>query len=292
MRVVAREFSYFPAYVVCLTQVTPHLRRLVLGGVGAAGWACLGQPDEAVLLVLPERGDRLVMPDDVTEGDPHERSRWYTVRGYDSERDELAVDLAAHPVGLTSRWARSVEPGDPVGVSSPHSWWDRPADATWQVLIGDLTALPLISRVLEEVSEGLHTQVVVEVPEAADEQRLMAPAGAEVRWVHTLHGQPSTLESIARSMYLPPGPGYVYVAGESSATRGVRKHLRHERGLGAQRYSVAGYWRDRSEEWMQRFHAVQAQLGLEELYARFEAPDADKEALNDELDRRLAAAGL
>jgi hypothetical protein len=43
---------------------------------------------------------------------------------------------------------------------------------------------------------------------------------------------------------------------------------------------------------MQRFHAVQSQLGLEELYARFETPDADKEALNDELDRRLAAAGL
>jgi NADPH-dependent ferric siderophore reductase len=289
---MAREFSYFHAYVVCLTHVTPHLRRLVLGGAGAAGWAGSGQPDEAVLLVFPEQGDQLVMPDEITEGDPHEHSRWYTVRGYDVERDKLTVDLAAHPLGRSARWAASAAPGDPIGISSPSSWWDRPADATWQVLIGDLTALPLISRVLEEASEGLHTQAVVEVPEAADQQQLVAPAGAEVRWVHTAQGQPSSLEDVARSVYLPPGPGYVYVAGEASAARGVRRHLRHERALSAQRYGVAGYWRNRSEEWMQRFHAVQSQLGLEELYARFETPDADKEALNDELDRRLAAAGL
>ena len=289
---MAREFSYFPAYVICLTHVTPHLRRLVLGGVGAAGWTCSDLPDEAVLLVFPGRGGRLVMPDEVTGGDPHEHSRWYTARSYDEEHDELTVDLAAHPVGLSTRWARSVQPGDPIGVSSPSSWWSRPADATWQVLIGDLTALPLISRVLEEVSDGLHTQAVVEVPGAADEQQLVAPAGAEVRWVHTAPGRPSSLEDIARSVYLPAGPGYVYVAGEAGAARGVRRHLRHERGLGAPRYGVSGYWRNRSEEWMQRFHAVQWQLGLEELYARFETPDADKEALNDELDRRLAAAGL
>jgi NADPH-dependent ferric siderophore reductase len=289
---MARDFSYHPAYVVCLVQLSPHMRRLVVAGAGAAGWSGCGAPDEAVLLVLPGPGGTLVMPDAICDGDPYELSRWYTVRGYDAGRDELTVDLATHPVGLTTRWARSVAPGDPIGISSAHSWWDRPVDAAWQVLIGDLTALPTISRVLEEAAAGLSTQVVVEVPDAADEQPLASPPEAEVRWVRTPPGQPSALEAIARSLDLPAGPGYVYAAGESRATRGVRKHLRHERGLPAHAYSVVGYWRNRSEEWMQRFVAAEAGLGLEELYARFEAPGADKEAINDELDRRLAAAGL
>lgn len=249
-------------------------------------------PDEAVLLVFPRPDGTVVLPDAGAEGDPHAYTRWYTVRRYDAQRDEVTVDLAEHAEGLSVRWARSAAPGDPIGISSVSSWWKRPDDAGWQVLIGDLTALPAISRVLEERSEGLPTRVVVEVPGAADEQQLAAPQGAEIGWVHTPQGEPSQLESVARSLRLPAGPGYVYAAGEAGAARAVRRHLRHDRALPAGRYSVSGYWRDRSEEWMQRFRRAEARLGLAELYARFEAADADKEALTDELDRRLDAAGL
>ena len=286
---MARAFSYHPAYVVGLSWRTPHLRRLVIGGVGAAGWRASGVPDESVLLVLPHRGRALRMPDEQDGGDP---TRWYTVRDYDAERDALTIDVADHPEGVMMRWVRGVAPGDPVGVSSVSSWWDRRGDATWQVLIGDLTALPAISRVLAEHSTGVETSAVLEVPSPEDEQRLDAPPGAEIRWLHTPLGGPSRLPDIARSLVLPTGPGYVYAAGEAAAARAVRRQLRHERGLVPGSYSVSGYWRHRSEDWMQRFHAAEAHLGLAELYARFEAPDADKEALTDEMDRRLDAAGL
>jgi NADPH-dependent ferric siderophore reductase len=289
---MAREFTYHQATVLSLTTLTPHMRRLVVGGAGAAGWRTSGVPDEALLLVFPRPGAGVVMPDTITEGDPYERTRWYTVRRYDAVRDELTVDIAGHDIGLSARWARSVETGDPIGVSCVHSWWDRPDDAAWQVLIGDLTALPTISRVLEDHSAGVPTQVLVEVPDAADEQQLVAPPGVQVTWVHTPADEPSQLEAMARSLVLPEGPGYVYAAGETSATRAVRKHLRHERGLPGSSYSVVGYWRTRSEEWLERYAAAQEVLGLEELYARFEADGADKEALNDEVDRRLIAAGL
>jgi len=204
----------------------------------------------------------------------------------------VSIDVADHPEGAMMCWTRSAAPGDPVGVSSVSSWWSRPPNAAWQVLIGDLTALPAIARVLEEQSAGVPTSAVLEVPGAADEQRLDAPPGTEIRWVHTPMGQPSRLADVARSLVLPTGPGYVYAAGEATAARALRRHLRHERGLTAGSYSVSGYWRHRCEEWMQRFRAAEHRLGLAELYARFEAADADKEALTDELDRRLDAAGL
>ena len=286
---MARAFSYVPAYVVSLTWRTPHLRRVVIGGAGAAGWRASEVPDESVMLVLPQRDGALRMPDEQGGGDP---ARWYTVRRYDRRRDELSIDVADHPEGAMMRWTRSAAPGDPVGVASVSSWWSRPPNAAWQVLIGDLTALPAIARVLEEQSAGVPTSAVLEVPGAADEQRLDAPPGTEIRWVHTPMGQPSGLADVARSLVLPTGPGYVYAAGEATAARALRRHLRHERGLTAGSYSVSGYWRHRCEEWMQRFRAAEHRLGLAELYARFEAADADKEALTDELDRRLDAAGL
>jgi NADPH-dependent ferric siderophore reductase len=286
---MARAFSYVPAYVVDLSRRTPHLHRVVIGGSGAAGWQASGVPDESVLLVLPRPGGALRMPDDQGGGDP---TRWYTVRRYDPDSDELTIDVAEHPEGVMMRWMRSAAPGDPVGVSSVTSWWSRPADATWQVLIGDLTALPAISRALEELSTGTSTSAVIEVPDAADEQHLDAPPGASIGWLHTPVGQPSRLPEVARSLVLPAGPGYVYCAGEAAAARAVRRHLRHERRLPAGSYSVSGYWRHRSEEWSRRFQAAEHQLGLAELYARFEAADADKEALTDEMDRRLDAAGL
>lgn len=289
---MALEFSFVLAHVLRLETLTPSMRRVVMGGVGAAGWRSVDAPDAAVLLVFPGPAGAVSLPDPAVDTDPYELTRWYTIRRYDERRDELTVDLVAHPLGLSPRWWRSVAPGDQLGVSSATSWWQRPADATWQLLLGDLTALPAISRTLEDFSAGLSTQALVEVPTAADEQRLEIPAEVELRWVRTPRGQPSRLASVARSLRLPPGPGYVYAAGEARAARTVRALLRHERQLPASRYYVAGYWRERSEEWMRRFRAVEAQLGLADLYARFEAADADKEALTDELDRRLEAAGL
>lgn len=288
---MTREFSFVLAHVVRLQTLTPSVRRLVVGGAGAGGWRPVTAPDTAVLLVFPGPTGVVALPGSAADEDPNELTRWYTVRRYDERLDELTVDLVAHPLGLSTRWWQSALPGDPIGISSAATWWNRPADATWQLLVGDLTALPAISRALEDFSADVPTQAVLEVPTAADEQRLEHPPGIEVRWVHTARG-PSQLERIARSLKLPPGPGYVYAAGEARAARAVRRVLRHERVLPGSRYYVSGYWRERSDEWMRRFRAVEAQLGLAELYARFEAADADKEALTDELDRRLEAAGL
>lgn len=289
---MAREFSFVLAHVVRLQTLTPSMRRLVVGGAGAAGWQPVTAPDTAVLLVFPGPTGVVALPGSAAEADRYELTRWYTVRRYDERLDELTVDLVAHPLGLSTRWWQSAVPGDPIGISSATAWWNRPADATWQLLLGDLTALPAISRALEHFSADVPTQAVLEVPSAADEQRLEHLPDVEVRWLHTAPGHPSQLEHVARSLQLPPGPGYVYAAGEARAARAVRRLLRHERLLPGARYYVAGYWRERSEEWMRRFRAVEAQLGLAELYARFESADADKEALTDELDRRLEAAGL
>ncbi len=286
---MARELTYCTAEVAALTRLSPHLRRLVLRNVPSS-WASAGVADEAVLLVFPGTDGQVLLPPDVDDGDPYRLSRWYTVRRFDPEHRELTVDLVVHDVGASARWARQAREGQPIGMSDPRHWYAPPADAGWQLLLGDLTALPAISRVLEE-HDGRHpVRAYVQVPDPADAVPVDLPAAASLEWV--VDADPQAMLRRLRALRLPPGAGYVFVAGETGVTRDVRRHLRHQLGLANGAYTVTGYWRPRSEEWLARYEIAAAELGLEALYEQMETAGADVEALTDELDRRLASAGL
>lgn len=292
---MAREFTYYRGWVRDRRELCGNLVRIVVGGGEIDSWVSSGVPDEALLVVVPERGTaRLTMPDEVAaDADPYERSRWYTVRAYDAERGELTIDVVLHDIGLATRWARTVRVGDAVGISSTHHWYARPEQAHWQVLCGDLVALPAIGRIIEQTPDHVRTLAYVEITDRDDEQPEL---GDVVTWVHrpsSSHrpdGRGSRLDEIMRGIAFPDGPGYVYVAGEASVTRAVRKYLRHEAELQKSSYGVVGYWRARSEEWMRRY--TEAQIDLETLYANGERAGLDAEQLSDEVDRQLDAAGL
>lgn len=265
------------------------MRRLTVEGF--TGWTSDGAPGEAVLLVFPDADGQVRLPDE-REDDPYERARWYTVRGWDAAAGRLTLDLVHHDAGESARWARRARPGDVIGVSSSRSWYARPADGQWQVLVGDLTALPAISRAIESHTDGSPLHAYVEVPGPADAQPLELPAGARITWWHQPDDHTSRLGELFAGVQIPDGPGYVFVAGEAAGTREARRLLRHQQGRSADRYCVTSYWRVRSREWLDRFAAVQDQLDLQPLYEQMEVEGADTEALADEVDRRLATAGL
>ncbi len=119
------------AQVLRRTRVSAHLVRLVLGGPGLAGFTSTGIPDEWVGLVVPDQF----------------QSRYYTVRSW---RDgELTLDVVLHDVGLVTEWARRDCVGETVVVTDPKGSFAPPADAGWLILVGDLTALPAMARILE-----------------------------------------------------------------------------------------------------------------------------------------------
>ena len=69
--------------------------------------------------------------------------------------------------------------------------------------------------------------------EGCDEQEVELPAGVELTWVHGGNGHaPSRVEEIVRASEFPKDPGYVWVAGETKVTRGVRRYLRLGLGTG------------------------------------------------------------
>ena len=98
-----------------------HLVRIT---VDVPGFSSTGVPDEWVALTVPGQF----------------QTRYYTVRSCSGTR--IVLDVVIHDEGLVTRWAQTDCVGDVVGISEPKGSFDLPADATWVVLVGDLTGLP------------------------------------------------------------------------------------------------------------------------------------------------------
>ena len=106
-------------------------------------------PDEWVGLVVPGQF----------------QSRYYTVRSWDPspEGAELTLDIVRHDVGLVTEWTGTDCVGQTCTVTEPKGSFALPGTAAWLMLVGDLTALPAMARILE--STDLPARVWAEVPE-------------------------------------------------------------------------------------------------------------------------------
>ncbi len=216
--------AQYPATVLRREQLSAHFVRLVLGGSGLAEFETTGQPDEWVALTIPGQF----------------QTRYYTVRYW--AHGELTLDVVVHDHGLVTEWAAGDCVGDVVMVSAPKGSFTMPADAGWLLLVGDLTALPAIARIIENA--GVPVRAWVEIPDAplTDYLGSTADAGA-ITWVPIPHDVETATAAIVEGIEWPEGEGYFWMAGESAQMRAIRKHLMREVKLPTSAYDVMGYWR-------------------------------------------------
>lgn len=261
--------------VVGLRRLSETFVRAEVEGDALAEVGLPGVPDEAVVLHFP-----------LADGGRDENGRWYTLREVSPTGRRAWFDVVCHPGGVGAGWARRARVGDEIGVSRSHSWFKRPADARWQILIGDAAVVPALARIVDETPADLPTDVVLEVDEIPDD----FPARARVRR-EPASEEGSRLPEIVAGLELPEGPGYVYVGGEAAATRAVRKHLRHERGLPASAYGVLGYWRRDADTFRRTWESNKERF--EAAYAEAQAAAGeDEEKLLDLYEARLDRDGL
>jgi NADPH-dependent ferric siderophore reductase len=214
----AREYA---ATVARREQVSPHLVRLVLADLqGPDPFESTGIPDEWVGLVVPGQF----------------QLRYYTVRSWDGS--ELVIDVVVHEEGLVTEWASRECAGERVTLSEPKGSFAMPDSAAWLMLVGDLTAMPAMARILRETN--VPTRVWAEVP---DDLTGYLPEGADVTWLAPPGEGQSDVASVVAKVDWPEGDGYFWMAGESSQMRAIRKHLMRERALPTAAYDVMGYWR-------------------------------------------------
>jgi NADPH-dependent ferric siderophore reductase len=219
---VSTRAATYDATVIRREQLSSHFVRIVLGGPGLQGFTSTGVPDEWVALTVPGQF----------------QTRYYTVRSWTGE--ELTLDVVVHEQGLVTEWAVGDCVGDVVTISEPKGSFKMPDDAAWLLLVGDLTALPAISRITETVT--VPVTAWVETPDEPIRDYLTG-AEADLTWTTPPDGVESATAAIVESIDWPEGEGYFWMAGESAQMRAIRKHLMREVRLPNSAYDVMGYWR-------------------------------------------------
>ncbi|MBB5120616.1 FAD-binding protein [Streptomyces eurocidicus] len=244
------------ARVVRTERLTPHMVRVVLGGEGLADFGAGAHTDHYVKLLFPVAGVDYPEPLDMEAvrrdlpRDQWPATRTYTVRSFDREARELAIDFVVHgDEGLAGPWAASVEPGAELYFLGPGGGYAPDPAADWHLLAGDESALPAIAAALEAIPAGVPVHAFVEVADAAEEQPLTVPEGVEVVWLHRA-GAPvgEALVKAVCALEFPPGDVQAFVHGEAGFVKELRRYLRVEREVPRERLSVSGYWRRGHDE--------------------------------------------
>ena len=217
--------------VIRTESLTPHMRRITLGGENLADFP--EEQDSAYLKLLFPQAD----------GQPP-LMRTYTIRK--QRNQELDVDFVIHDTeGPASTWAQQAQPGDRIRVAGPGARKLVNPDADWFLLAGDMTALPAISVNLETLPADARGYAVIEVLDEADIQPLQCPENVELHWVVNPEPDPTgeVIVNRVRQLEWLDGEPSIWAASEFSSMRNLRRYFKQERDVGRRNLYVSSYWK-------------------------------------------------
>lgn len=209
--------------------------------------------DDHIKVFFPEPGaDKPVLPSVGPAGpefpadQPRPTARDFTPRRFDRVARELDIEFALHDAGPAATWAAQAKVGQYLGIGGPRGSLVIPTGFDWHLLIGDDTALPAISRRLEELPAGTRVAAIIEVADPSACIEFDTRAELHIVWCFRaeLPYRGVELLQAVRDTYLPEdGEGFIWAAGESATMRAVRYHLCAERGVDKARIRAASYWK-------------------------------------------------
>lgn len=171
--------------------------------------------------------------------------RTYTHRGINWETNELYIDFVDHgDSGPASKWAREAEKGSKLGVMMRTEGKELYPEVDWYFLIGDGTAIPVLSAILETLSEAAKGVCVIEVHGKEDEQQLETKADIEFIWVHNPDSHlGNSLTETVKNVDIPETSKFGYLACELSTVKEIRSYLRKEIGWKQSELYAYSYWK-------------------------------------------------
>lgn len=245
-----------------ITELSPSMRRITLTGDDLAGFLTSSFDDHVKLMLPDVLGAKPNMPVVepaglvFAEATPKPVMRDYTPRRYDPATNELDIDFVLHHEGPATDWATHAEPDHFVAIAGPRGSFVIPTAFDWHLLIGDETAIPAISRRLEELPSVARAIVVIKTATDQAKIELLHHCHLEAHWVSESYPYASgvgVLEEAVRGISLPEGEGYVWAAGEYSDIKAVRQYLADELGIDKNRIRAASYWRKSASNTHERF---------------------------------------
>lgn len=177
--------------------------------------------------------------------------RTYTVRSFDRQTNQLAVDFVihSHSEGPASRWAQTAAVGDTLIFAGPGPAKTVENHADWYMFAGDMTALPAISVNLEQLPSNAKGHAIIEVASEEDRQNLVCPEGIEVNWVvNKAHQHADALLNAIQETPWLEGTASVWCACEFSTMRKLRKYFKQTRNVQKPFLYISSYWKQGNTE--------------------------------------------
>lgn len=229
-------------------SLTPHMRRIVLGGPELEGLVIDAPAASVRLFVPPDASGDIELP--TWTGNQFEHAggqrapiRTMTPRHLDTDRLELTIDVVLHDHGVATDWARAAEPGHRGAISGPARGFELDPAARTLLLAGDESAIPAIAQLLEWVPGHVAITAHIEIRDRSARLPLPEHPGATVAWHEPIAGAPPGTACVDAIETLDPLPDALWIAGEAAAVQRARKYVFDVRDVPRSRVSAHGYWK-------------------------------------------------
>ncbi|WP_307487246.1 siderophore-interacting protein [Microbacterium trichothecenolyticum] len=249
------ELVFRSATLAKRTFVTPSYVRLRFEGTELRGFDSPGADDHI----------RVFFPTEPLTDMRDAPNREYTPVCWDAEAGWLDIDVALHDrghlddttppanAGIGSRWAELAPLGAPVGIGGPRGSMVLVGRPDAWLLAGDETAAPAIRRFAAAMDDDAVGRIAIEVPDAAHDLPVAAPAGVEVVQLHR-GDRPAGAELSDWLDALdveeqPDGCVFGFVAAEQSIVRAGRALLLDRWSGDPAATVVKGYWKRGTAEY-------------------------------------------
>lgn len=253
-RVAAVEPKFIELEVIDNQQVSPHLRRVTLGGDGVAAMTPQGYDQWFRFFMRREGQDELRIPTSASTWFPQYLAmrastrpwiRNYTVRDFRLESGELDIDFVCHEdPGPGAAWALRAERGERAVLLDEGLLYNDDGLPGDVLMVGDESALPAIAGICGSLADDVRGTAVIEIGHRDDIQQFRSPEGVDVRWIErgSAREGDAALEEL-RGLRIAADLGYAYSAGEQALATGTRRHLVRDRGIDKRRITFTGYWK-------------------------------------------------
>lgn len=158
--------------------------------------------------------------------------------------DEVFIDFVLHGEhGIAGTWAQHAKVGYELYFTEPKGRLEFKPDAPWHLLAGDLSALPVISRVYDAAPPEHRTVAVIEIDHAADALPLKSYGKKSVTWL-LRDGRPrgGTLLHAIRKLDFSQELPHCVIHGEVNLVKTLRQELHGRRRIPLAQMTLGGYW--------------------------------------------------
>lgn len=204
-------------------------------------------------IFIPAKGTRRedADKDGIWNVDQIAARRTYTTRKIDLDRKELWIDFVVHEDGgPAAAWAVNARQGDALGIAMKEGRRPLVPPRDHYLLIGDMTAIPVISVILEQMPAHTSAQVILEVYDREDRLDLFSEATVDFKWLLNRElDKKSMLADWVKSNPLRSPGSFVFIAAESEAVKELKACFREDNNWAKENCSIVAYWkRGKSED--------------------------------------------